>query len=126
MKIHSNFVFKHYSFRQVINLNSIAVVACGKVKLREKAGNGHDLERFAVLLPCFEYEVTSSTVQVMYIINNESLNVKINMDVQKDSHQKKLPGILKESQTLNRKPTRKVNSNLETMFSGLERDKREK
>lgn len=65
MRVHSNFVFKNYAFRQVISPDSIAIIAHGKVKVSERKSNGHDIERYGILLPNFSYEVTSSSVQVM-------------------------------------------------------------
>lgn len=36
LKIHSNFVFKHFTFRQTVALNSVGIISQGKARLKDK------------------------------------------------------------------------------------------
>jgi hypothetical protein len=55
LKIHSNFFFKKYTFRQIIMLNTAAIIASGRVRLKMHNHQSHEMERFGLLLPYLTY-----------------------------------------------------------------------
>jgi hypothetical protein len=64
--------------------------------LRDKRFGSSEMERYCVLVPTLTYEVTSACLEVMYIIPNETLNLKLNLLHLKEED-KKLPGLSKEN-----------------------------
>ena len=62
LKVHSNFTFKTYAFRQIVCLESevVGVVAEGTAKLKHSSSKGYEFDKNGVMLPHLEYEVTST------------------------------------------------------------------
>ena len=89
MKIHSNFKFKKYTFRQIIMPNSIGVIAEGRVKTKGLNGGLHEIEKFGVLLPSLVYEVTTASLEVMHVASNESLIMKVSGQLFKERQRDK-------------------------------------
>lgn len=55
LRIHSNFFFKKYTFRQIIVLNTAAIIANGRVRLKMHSHQSHEMDRFGLLLPYLTY-----------------------------------------------------------------------
>lgn len=70
MKIHSNFIFKRYTFRQMVSLSLVGIISHGKVRLDEKTNSPQEMERYGVLLPNVPYYVASASLEVMFILSN--------------------------------------------------------
>ena len=78
LKVHSNFTYKTYGFRQIVCLDSdvVGVVAEGTAKLRHPHSKMHEFDKNGVMLPHLEYEVTS-TLTVMLVKVDETVSISI-------------------------------------------------